>query len=99
MTDNLGETIDNYKMQLVKYQQILNSEGRCDRSSLFSEAVMSEHKHHLIEAKMQDDFPAIIEVLLSLRVNSLQISPELRKNLVYEIIRNDIFQVRLCLPQ
>jgi hypothetical protein len=52
---------------------------------------MSEHKHHLIEAKMQDDFPAIIEVLLSLRVNSLQISPELRKNLVYEIIRNDIF--------
>jgi hypothetical protein len=30
-------------------------------------------------------------VLLSLRVNALQISPELRKNLVYELIRNDIF--------
>jgi hypothetical protein len=33
----------------------------------------------------------IVEVLLSLRVNALQIAPELRKNLVYEIIRNDVF--------
>ena len=29
--------------------------------------------------------------MLSLRVNALQIAPELRKNLVYEIIRNDVF--------
>jgi len=35
----------------------------------------------------------MIEVLLSLRVNALQIAPELRKNLVYELIRNDIFNV------
>jgi len=34
---------------------------------------------------------SLIESLLSLRVNALQISPELRKNLVYELIRNDIF--------
>ena len=26
-----------------------------------------------------------------MRVNALQISPELRKNLVYELIRNDVF--------
>ena len=32
-------------------------------------------------------------MLLSLRVNALQISPELRKNLVYELIRNDIFLI------
>lgn len=32
----------------------------------------------------------MVEVLLSLRVNSLQIAPELRKNLVYELIRNDV---------
>ncbi len=35
----------------------------------------------------------MIEVLLSLRVNALQIAPELRKNLVYELIRNDIFNI------
>lgn len=40
---------------------------------------------------MKGDQNAIIEVLLSLRVNALQIAPELRKNLVYEIIRNDVF--------
>lgn len=91
MTDNLGETIDNYKIQLSKYNQILSSEGRCDRSELFSEAVMSDHKQRLIEAKANGDIHQIIEVLLSLRVNALQIAPELRKNLVYEIIRNDIF--------
>ena len=44
MTENLGETIDNYKIQLSKYNQILSTEGKCDRSELFSEAVMMEHK-------------------------------------------------------
>ena len=91
MTENLGETIDNYKVQLSKYNQILSSEGRCDRSELFSEQVMSEHKEKLLQAKTKGDIDSIIEVLLSLRVNALQIAPELRKNLVYEIIRNDIF--------
>ena len=47
MTEYLGETIDNYKIQLGKYNQILASEGRCDRSELFSEAVMTEHKQRL----------------------------------------------------
>lgn len=91
MTDNLGETIDNYKNQLGKYHQILTSEGKCDRSELFSEAVMNEHKTKFIAAKKSKDWRAVVEVLLSLRVNALQISPELRKNLVYELIRNDIF--------
>ena len=52
---------------------------------------MNEHKQRLIQAKVKGDYQQIIEVLLSLRVNALQIAPELRKNLVYEIIRNDIF--------
>ncbi len=91
MTDNLGETIDNYRIQLAKYNQILTSEGRCDRAELFSEAVMNEHKQKLIQAKQENNLRGIIEVLLSLRVNALQISPELRKNLVYELIRNDVF--------
>lgn len=52
---------------------------------------MTEHKNKLITAKVKDDVKGLVEVLLSLRVNALQISPELRKNLVYELIRNDIF--------
>ena len=51
---------------------------------------MVEHKNKLIHAKVDGDLKGMIEVLLSLRVNALQISPELRKNLVYELIRNDI---------
>ena len=92
MGENLGETIDNYKIQLGKYHKILLSDG-ADRSELFSEAVMIEHKNKLIKAKEENNLENIIEVLLSLRVNALQISPELRKNLVYELIRNDIFQI------
>jgi hypothetical protein len=52
---------------------------------------MNEHKNKLISAKVENNYKAIVEVLLSLRVNALQISPELRKNLVYELIRNDVF--------
>ena len=74
-----------------KYDQILSSEGRADRTKLFSEAVMTEHKNKLIQAKQQGNIKGVIEVLLSLRVNALQISPELRKNLIYELVRNDVF--------
>ena len=52
---------------------------------------MNEHKNKLISAKVENNYKSIVEVLLSLRVNALQISPELRKNLVYELIRNDVF--------
>jgi hypothetical protein len=69
----------------------LKSEGRYERAKLFSEAVMTEHRNKLIQAKVEGNIKGLIEVLLSLRVNALQISPELRKNLVYELLRNDIF--------
>ena len=54
---------------------------------------MIEHKTKLLQALSTKNIKGVIEVLLSLRVNSLQISPELRKNLVYELIRNDIFSL------
>ena len=88
----MAETIENYKIQLGKYHKILLSEG-ADKSELFSESVMLDHKNKLIKAKEDNSLENIIEVLLSLRVNALQISPELRKNLVYELIRNDIFLI------
>ena len=47
---------------------------------------MAEHKEKFIAAHKDGDQRALVEVLLSLRVNALQISPELRKNLVYELI-------------
>ena len=54
---------------------------------------MQEHKVKLITNYKESNIDGIIEVLLSLRVNALQIAPELRKNLVYELIRNDIFSI------
>lgn len=70
-SEQLGETIENYKLQLEKYDQILSSEGRCDRAVLFSEAVMKEHIQKLHEAKACNNTRGVIEVLLSLRVNAL----------------------------
>lgn len=64
-----------------------------DKSQLFSESVLNEHKHKLIKAKEEQNVENIIEVLLSLRVNALQISPELRRNLVTELIKNDMFSI------
>jgi hypothetical protein len=55
--------------------------------------VLSEHKNKLIKAKDESNVENIIEVLLSLRVNALQISPELRRNLVTELIKNDMFLI------
>ena len=54
---------------------------------------MQEHKAKLLANFNEKNIDGIIEVLLSLRVNALQIAPELRKNLVYELVRNDIFNI------
>jgi hypothetical protein len=66
-----------------------------EKTEIMNQAVMIEHKKKLIKAKEDKNNENIIEVLLSLRVNALQISPDLRKNLVYELIRNDI----LCIEE
>ena len=54
---------------------------------------MHEHKQKLFNNYREKNVDGMVEVLLSLRVNALQIAPELRKNLVYELIRNDIFNL------
>ena len=64
-----------------------------EKTEIMNQQVMIEHKKKLNKAKEEKNTENIIEVLLSLRVNALQISPELRKNLVYELIRNDILNI------
>jgi len=92
-SENLGETIENYKAQIGKYTKIINNDEWDEKTEFMNQQVMLDHKKKLISAKMEKNNENIIEVLLSLRVNALQISPELRKNLVYELIRNDVFNI------
>lgn len=69
------------------------NEGRLEGNELLGETVMQEHKQKLLKHYKDNNVESLVEVLLSLRVNALQIAPELRKNLVYELIRNDIFNI------
>jgi hypothetical protein len=92
-SENLGETIENYKTQIGKYHKIIMTDEWDEKTEIMNQAVMVEHKKKLNKAKEEKNNENIIEVLLSLRVNALQISPELRKNLVYELIRNDILNI------
>lgn len=94
-TDNLGVAIENYKIDLGKYHKILLTELKNDeKQQLFSESVLQDHKNRIVRAKGENNIEVVIEVLLSLRVNALQISPELRRSLVTELIRNDIFFIK-----
>lgn len=92
-SDNLGDTIENYKTQIGKYHKIIMTDDWDEKTEIMNQAVMQEHKKKLNKAKEEKNNENIIEVLLSLRVNALQISPELRKNLVYELIRNDVLNI------
>lgn len=69
------------------------NEGKLEGNELLGETVMQEHKQKLLKNFKENNIENLVEVLLSLRVNALQIAPELRKNLVYELIRNDIFNI------
>lgn len=69
------------------------------KSQVFSEAVLADHRSKLHKAKdIDNNVENIIEVLLSLRVHALQISPELRRHLVSELIRSDIFFITNGVP-
>ena len=56
--------------------------------------IMLEHKEKLLKNHYDYDVNGIIEVLLSLRVNALQIAPELRRNLISQLIFHDIFNFK-----
>jgi hypothetical protein len=87
--------IENYMSQVGKYHKIILTDEWDEKTEIINQAVMIEHKKKLIKAKEDKNNENIVEVLLSLRVNALQISPDLRKNLVYELIRNDV----LCIEE
>ena len=106
-TDSLGEAIENYKIQLGKYHKILlyelkeeNAEvGQGTKSQVFSESILADHRQKLLKAKeIDNNVENIIEVLLSLRVHALQISPDLRRHLVHELIKADIFFITNGIP-
>eukprot|EP00826_Nyctotherus_ovalis_P010907 TRINITY_DN12847_c0_g6_i1.p1 TRINITY_DN12847_c0_g6~~TRINITY_DN12847_c0_g6_i1.p1 ORF type:complete len:277 (-),score=63.16 TRINITY_DN12847_c0_g6_i1:520-1350(-) len=78
------------KTQLMKYDKVLKTEGT-DRSELHFENLILEHKRKLIAKRKNSE--GIVEALLSLRVNVLQLAPELKRNFVDEIVRNDFFSI------
>ena len=55
--------------------------------------MIKDHKIKLEQHFADHNVEGVIEILLSLRVNALQIAPELRKSLVEELIRRDIFKI------
>lgn len=84
--------LETYKFQLTKYFRVIENEGKPEGEEP-TETVFFEHKHKLEKCVTEKNVDGICEVLLSFRVNALQIAPELRKNLVYELIRNDLFKI------
>lgn len=93
VNDTVLDLLESYKIQLGKYHKIVLNEGRLEGNELITETVMQEHKTKFLRHLRENNVDSLVEVLLSLRVNALQIAPELRKNLVYELIRNDIFNI------
>ena len=91
--ESVVDLLESYKIQLGKYHKVVIDEGKLEGNDLLSETVMQEHKQKFLKNLKDDNIELLVEVLLSLRVNALQIAPELRKNLVYELIRNDIFNI------
>ena len=92
--ENLEETIENFKSQIGKYHKIIMSDSWDENTKTINQAVMIEHKNNLKKAKDEKNNDKIVEILLSLRVYALQIQPELRRNLVEDLIENDILFIQ-----
>ena len=96
----MADSIDNYKIQLGRYHKILllelkNDQAARSSSLLVSEKILKDHKNKLLSASEEDQQPeaSLTEILLSLRVNALQIPPDQRRNFVSQLVKVDIFNI------
>lgn len=93
-TEEYNAKIDYYKTQVGKYSLILMSDEWDEKTELINNVIILEHKYKLSEAKKNQDNIRIMETLLSLRLNALQTNPDLRKNFIDELIKNDILFIQ-----
>ena len=93
-TEEYSHKIDYYKTQIGKYNLILMSDEWDEKTELINKEIILEHKNTLNIAKKDQDNVRIMETLLSLRVNALQTNPDLRKNFIDELIKNDILFIK-----
>jgi len=88
--NDLDKIIDDYKNQIGKYHKVIMSNEWEGNTITINKAIITEHKNKLNNKKNSE---GITEVFLSLRVNALQTSPELRRNLIDLYLENDILQI------
>ena len=83
-----------YKKQLGGFLQVINGGREKNFQNPLSESEMNDLKANVHSGHKDEDDQLIIDSLLELRVNALQIAPELRRNLISNLIKNDIFNIR-----
>lgn len=93
-TEEYNNKIDYYKTQIGKFSLILMSDEWDEKTELINQEIILEHKNALSLAKKEKDNIKIMETLLSLRLNALQTNPDLRKNFINELIKNDVLFIK-----
>lgn len=93
-TEDFYKKLDYYKVQVAKYSHILMGDEYDEKNEFLIQEIILEHKYNLNSAKKNEDKVKIMEILLSLRLNALQINPNLRKNFINELIKKDILFIK-----
>ena len=91
--EDYNSKVNYYKFHIGKYNQILLDDDWNAKTEIINKEIIIEHKNNLNIAKNEKNNIRIMEILLSLRLFSLQTVPELRKDLIDELIKNDILYI------
>ena len=91
--EDYNSKVNYYKFHIGKFNQILLDDEWNTKTEMINKEIILEHKKNLTAAKNNKDNIKIMEILLSLRLYSLQTIPEIRKNLINELIANDILYI------
>ena len=85
--------VNYYKFHIGKYNQILLDDNLNTKTEIINKEIILEHKNNLTIAKNDKNNIRIMEILLSLRLYALQTMPELRKDFIKELIKNDLLYI------
>lgn len=87
-------SVENFKIQVGKYNNIILNEGRPGGQELYADKVIQDLKKELQDSATKSVDEGIINSLISLRVNALQVSQEYRDDMIKAWIKNDILNIQ-----
>lgn len=85
----MDKNLSDFKIMLNRYNTIIVSEGKIKHPKILSDGELKNKKNQLNNSLKANDKKIIIDILLSIRIQAIELPKQSRKELVEKLINID----------